>query len=113
MDLDERRPKRQLPVGSYYDSVLEPLPFYSRNDKVVKEAKLHWRDGKVPDVSWFHNVIAKSLLWKVGMSSAPGVLAIAQLRQVSDEGTLRRAEAIMSAVGAILWYNEFINEPNG
>lgn len=96
--------------GPRFPSNLHPTPPYSTNTKAVRKAIKAYERDEFPDVWMLMNTISKTQLWRVGSHSAAGTLSMAQRRQVSEKGSTRRAEAIMSAVGATSWLQDPRNQ---
>lgn len=99
-------------TGSW-ETILRPPPTYARNRQELAEAISDLWHRKVPHVKVFLGKVESSLLWRARALSALDVLAIGQRREVSGKGPVRRAEAIMSAVGATSWYKKRVHNGIG
>lgn len=94
-----------------HEWIIDPPPTYSGQHTAVKEAIRKFDSEETPDISTLLNNIEEAFLPKVRSTTASGVISIGQRRQVSAKGPTRRAEAIMSAVGATSWFDTLTRLP--
>lgn len=97
---------------SDYPSYLEPSPAYAREYNAVIEAIREYEYNELPEVYSFQTSIKALYLIKMRNLSATDIFSLGHLRQVSEKGPTGRAEAVMSAIGAISWYKEFQSQPS-